>query len=117
MEDLILVTGCTSVTAWGATAFVNRSEAQEAEISLTVTNKSNGRGIFNWRNARGGVAYHNSQLHTVRFFGCIPLLCTDYSFVVSKEQSTGQMRLHQGFQSKAAFILDQTHPGCSRTPS
>jgi hypothetical protein len=47
MEDLILVTGCTSVTAWGATAFVNRSEAQEAEISLTVTNKSNGRGIFN----------------------------------------------------------------------
>jgi hypothetical protein len=90
MEDLILVTGCTLVKSWGVTAFVDRSESQEAEISLAVKAVYGGE-TFNWSKTHGVVAYHNCRFnpfYTVRSLGCVRLSSTDFYFVVSKESST-----------------------------
>jgi hypothetical protein len=114
MEDLILVTGCTMVTSWGAIAFVDQS--QEAEISLAVQALPNGGGSYAW-NKIHRAAYHNSP---VRFPGCFCSPCADFSFVLSIEQSipdTEPMRLYQGLPSKTPLVLDRAHPRCRRTAS
>jgi len=84
MEDLILVSGCTLVTTWGAAAFVDN--AREAEISLATTPFPNGGGSFYWNKAwtHGTVLYHNGRSTPVRFPGCVYSPCPDSSSVVSK---------------------------------
>jgi hypothetical protein len=117
MEDLILVTGCTMVTSWGAAAFVDHS--QEAEISLAVQALPNGGGIFDWSKIHRAVAFHNSRPDPVRYPVLLCLPFADYFFVSSKEQSTPDaepMRLHQGLPSKATPFLVCAHAGCGRTP-
>lgn len=62
MEDIILVSGCTLVTAWAAAAFVDSN--QDAEISLGSQTLSDSAAAFQWHFAREtsqSVAYNNSQ--------------------------------------------------------
>jgi hypothetical protein len=59
MEDLILVTGCTMVTSWGAAAFIDSD--QDAEVSLSVELQPKGGASFSWRVIRPTVAYQNSN--------------------------------------------------------
>jgi hypothetical protein len=60
MEDLILVTGCTLVTSWGAAAFVDG--ASDAELSMRFLAHQNGGASFDWHENRPSVAFrHNHQ--------------------------------------------------------
>ena len=64
MEDLILVSGRTLVTAWAAAAFVDNTF--DAEVSLASRLFSNFGAQFVWGNVRGRVLYHNSRFDPVR---------------------------------------------------
>ena len=64
VEDLILVSGCTLVTSWGAAAFMD--DTMDAEIFLTSRKLNNGGASFVWSNIRGRVSYHNSRFEPVR---------------------------------------------------
>jgi hypothetical protein len=64
IEDLILVTGCTLVTSWGAAAFLD--SALGAEVSLKTQILNDGRARFDWSEIRPSVAFHNSQQDPVR---------------------------------------------------
>jgi len=55
MEDLILVTGCTLVTSWGAAAFVDSTS--EAELSMRFLAHQNGVASFDWHENRPSVAF------------------------------------------------------------
>ena len=63
MEDLVLVYGCTLVTSWAAAAFDDY--ARDAQVSLASRTLDHGGARFIWRNTRGTVAYHDSQLGSV----------------------------------------------------
>ena len=63
MEDLILVTGCTLVNSWAAAVFDD--DFADAKISLASTTLNSGGASFIWRNIRGTVEYHDSQLDPV----------------------------------------------------
>ena len=118
MEELILVSGCTLVTSWGAATSVEN--AAEAEIALASSVLSNERASFVWSNIRGPVVYHNSRFDPVSSAGYVCSACTDHLFVVSKATPThnsGSVCLHQGIPSKAHLLPNQTHPSWSRTPS
>jgi hypothetical protein len=67
MEDLILVSGCTLVTAWAAAVFIGHT--MSAEISLASRTLSNGGASFVWSNVRGPIMHHNSRFDPVRFPG------------------------------------------------
>ena len=73
MEDLILVTGRTLVTAWAAAVFdnINMSTAgsDAVRISLDIQKSNRGGAQFFWRNDRGNVDYHNSYFDPVSFPG------------------------------------------------
>ncbi|KAH9963606.1 hypothetical protein BC827DRAFT_121102 [Russula dissimulans] len=69
MEDLILVSGCTLVTSWGAAAFPDN--ALDAEISLRLRGAT-----FDWHEVRPSVAYHNSHQDPVAFLFFFFLLAT-----------------------------------------
>ncbi|KAI9452340.1 hypothetical protein F5148DRAFT_1289653 [Russula earlei] len=56
MEDLILVSGCTLVTAWGVAAFPDST--LDAEVSLRVNHAGT---IFDWHQIRPSVVYQNSH--------------------------------------------------------
>ena len=71
MEDLILVSGCTLVTSWGAAAFVDHT--LDAELSLAVQTLPSGGGSFDWSKTHGAVAYHNSRADPVRSPYCVLL--------------------------------------------
>jgi hypothetical protein len=60
MEDLVLVYGCTLVTSWAAAAF--NGNARDAQLSLANRTLDHGGASFVWRNIRGTVDYHDSQL-------------------------------------------------------
>jgi hypothetical protein len=64
MEDLILVSGCTMATSWGAAACVDNT--YEGEISLTSRAVSSVGASFVWGNGRQ-VVFHNSRFDPVRF--------------------------------------------------
>jgi hypothetical protein len=64
MEDLILVSGCTLVTSWGAAVFLDHGP-DEAAISLADYPLPNGGGRFAWANINRVVPHHNSQLESV----------------------------------------------------
>ena len=68
MEDLVLVYGCTLVTSWAAAAF--NDNARDAQVSLANRALDHGGASFVWRNIRGTVDYHDSQLDSV----CSPLV-------------------------------------------
>ena len=62
MEDIILVSGCTLVTAWAAGAFVDSN--LDSDITLECQPLSDSGATFQWRSARGtgqSVVYHHSQ--------------------------------------------------------
>lgn len=70
IEDLILVTGCTLVTSWGAAAFCdNTAPLDSTSISLASHNSYHGRVRYSWRNICGNVTYHNSHFNRVRYPG------------------------------------------------
>ena len=73
MEDLILVTGCTLVTAWAAAAFDDTTgiQADATSISLDAQKFDRGGAQFFWRNIRGNVEYHNSRFNPVRSTGYV----------------------------------------------
>ena len=75
MEDLILVSGRTLVTSWGAAVFFDHGP-DEAAISLAEYALPNGVGRFVWGNIERVVQYHNSQLESVRF-SCLRLVSMD----------------------------------------
>ena len=64
MEDLILVTGCTLVTSWGVAAFLD--DTQDSGILLRSQVFDDSEASFEWRMARGSVAFQNSQMGRVR---------------------------------------------------
>ncbi|KAF8260476.1 hypothetical protein EI94DRAFT_1748313 [Lactarius quietus] len=62
MEDIILVSGCTLVTAWAAAAFVDNNV--DSEITLGSQQLGDSGATFQWhfaRENRQSVAYNNSQ--------------------------------------------------------
>ena len=63
MEDLVLVYGCTLVTSWAAAAFDDY--ARDAQVCLASKTLDHGGASFIWRNTRGIVEYHDSQLNSV----------------------------------------------------
>ena len=65
MEELVLVSGCTSVTSWGAAVFLDHGP-DEAAISLTDHALPNGGGRFVWGDTNRVVPHHNSQFEPVR---------------------------------------------------
>jgi len=109
MEDLVFVYGCTLVPSWAAAAFDDRTGI--AQLSLASRTINNGGAGFIWRNIRGTVEYHDSQLNPV----CplvVTLTCTaltpfplsspkEYSIPFSK-----LMRFHQVHSSKTRPVLD-----------
>ncbi|KAI0277012.1 hypothetical protein BGY98DRAFT_1177398 [Russula aff. rugulosa BPL654] len=60
MEDLILVTVCTSFTSWAAAAFKGCLSVDIATISLEARKSDGGGAQFIWRNIRGNVDFRNS---------------------------------------------------------
>jgi hypothetical protein len=121
LEDLILVSGCTLVTSWAASAFVDHT--MDAEISLESRALSDRGTKFVWRNIQGPVVHHNSLFDPVRTPAYVYSTCTYFSFFffflwkATSTHDSGSVRLHQGLPSKAPFFLDQTTPSSSRTPS
>ena len=63
MEELVLVYGCTLVTSWAAAAFDDR--VADAQVSLASRTLNHEGASFAWRNIRGTVEYHDSQLDVV----------------------------------------------------
>lgn len=99
MEDIILVSGCTLVTAWAAAAFVDNN--LDSDITLGCQPLGDAGATFQWHFARGtgqSVAYHNSQ-ELVRRAYCTVLDVTDWSFTARPTSDT--MRIHPGFPSEA----------------
>jgi hypothetical protein len=80
MEDIILVSGCTLVTAWAAAAFVDSN--LDAEISLGCQTLRDSGVAFQWHFAREtsqSVATNSSQ-GRVRRATCYDLDVTDVMF-------------------------------------
>jgi len=114
MEDLILVTGCILVSSWGITAFPD--DTLDAEVSLRSQASDGGGGSFDWREVRPGAIYQNSDQDPVRPLRHIASSFADFSFAMSKEQSTPKsMHIHQGLPSEAHLYIDQPS-GYSRPP-
>ena len=124
MEDLILVSGCTSATSWASAAFVDSTP--EAEVSLTGRLPSNVGGSFAWGNVGGRVVYHNSHFDSVSLSPFHRLVfylyseCAGSLFVNARKakpiHDEGSMRLYQGLPSKAYPLMDQTNPCLGSTP-
>jgi len=86
MEDLVLVSGCTLVTAWAAAAFVDNTI--DAEISLKSSTLGNGGTIFVWSNIQGPVVHHNSRFEPVRTPAYVTRHALIFLFVIWKAKST-----------------------------
>lgn len=103
MEDLIIVSGCTLVTSWGAAVFPEHD--LEAAISLADHALPNGGGRFVWGNINGAVPHHNSQLESVRSPVCVLSPWTDFSSY-QKDNSSPMMNqcvFVRGFRAKRGF--------------
>ena len=83
MEDLILVSGRTLVTSWGAAVFFDHGP-EEASISLADHALPNGGGRFVWGNIKRVVPHHNSQVESVCSPVCVLSPWTDFSSVTPK---------------------------------
>jgi hypothetical protein len=71
IEDLILVTGCTLVTSWGAAAFCDNTAPLDSSTSISLSaQKYHGEVHYNWSKIRGYVTYH-SHFNTVRYPGYV----------------------------------------------
>jgi hypothetical protein len=102
MEDLILVTGCTLVSSWGVAAFLD--DTQDSEVSLRSRSFNNDEASFEWRMARGSVAFQNSQRDRVRSLSPVTAKFTNSS-PESKGWSTSEsMCVRQRFSSKARLV-------------
>ncbi len=96
MEDIILVSGCTLVTAWAAAAFVDGNA--DSELSLGCQTLGGSGATFQWHIAREtskSVAYHNSQ-ECVRRSNCID---KDVTNTFKGKPTSDPMRVYQGFPS------------------
>jgi len=105
MEDLILVSGRTLVTSWGAAVFLDHG-LEEAAISLADHALPNGGGRFVWGNINRVVPHHNSQLESVRspFVFCRHGLI----FLPSNQKDNSSPTMNQcvfikGFRAKRGF--------------
>jgi len=101
-EDLILVSGCTLVTSWGAAVFLDYGQ-DEAAISLADHALPNGGGKFVWGNINRVVPHHNSQLESVRSSVCILSPWTDFLPSYQKDNSSPTMNqcvFIRGFRAK-----------------
>lgn len=118
MEDLILVTGCTLAKSWAAAAFdaTTAKDSDATTVSLEARRSDGGGAQFIWRNNRGNVVYHHndSVCSSAYFYLSVSL---KFSVILGYRRTRESVCLYQGIQSKAPFLLDQTPPGCSRTPS
>jgi hypothetical protein len=102
MEDIILVSGCTLVTAWAAGAFVDNN--LDSDITLGCQPIGDSRATFEWHSARGtgqSVAYHNSQ-DIVRRANYVDLDVTDWSCKPDPAQT--QCVFIRGFRAKRIFL-------------
>ena len=111
MEDIILVSGCTLVTAWAAAAFVDNN--LDSEITLECQPLADSGATFQWhfgREARQSVQYNNSQ-ERVRSASCIDMDATDQTF--KARPTSDPMRIHQGFPCET-YLLGTLHwpSGC-----
>jgi len=104
MEDLILVSGCTLVTSWGAAVFPDHE--LEAAISLADHALHNGGGRFVWGNINGAVPHHSSQLESVR----LPVAFCRHGLIFlpsyKKDNSSPMMSqcvFIKGFRAKRGF--------------
>ena len=106
MEDLVLVYGCTLVTSWAAAAFDDY--ARDAQVSLANRTLDHGGASFVWRNTRGTVEYHDSQLDSVCSLLVTFTRCPLTFFALLKEYlcTSKSMCFYQVPPSKACFILD-----------
>ena len=113
MEELILVTGRTLVTAWAAAVFVDNN--MEAEITLTSRTFGDGGVRFVWTKTRGSVVHHNSRYDPVRFPGyvhCILTAWTDFFFVVLESKILPRLGINASSsgaseQCAPSYVLDQ----------
>ena len=100
MEDLIIVSGCTLVTSWGAAVFPEHD--LEAAISLADYALPNGGGRFVWGNINGVVPHHNSQLESVR--SPFPVLSPRTDFSSHQKDNSSPMMSQcvfiRGFRAK-----------------
>ena len=102
MEDLILVSGCTLVTSWGAAVFLDHG-LEEASISLADHTLPNGGGRFLWGNINRVVPHHNSQLESVRSpltFCCHGLILLRSYEKDNSSQTMNQCVFIKGFRAK-----------------
>ena len=79
IEDLILVSGRTLVTSWGAAVFLDHGQ-EETAISLAVHTLPNGGGRFAWRLINRLVPHRNSQIEPVCPSDWVKSSCADFSF-------------------------------------
>ena len=105
IEALILVSGRTLVTSWGAAVFLDHGQ-EETAISLALHTLPNGGGRFVWRLINRLVPHRNSQLEPVCTPDCVTSSCTDFSSVVSKDNSSPKLNqciFIRGFRTKRGF--------------
>ena len=104
MEELILVTGRTLVTAWAAAVLVDNN--MEAEITLASRTFGDGRARFVWTKTRGSIVYHNSRYDPVRSPGYVYTAWTDFFVVwIAKSSTTGdQCVFIRGFRAMRALF-------------
>ncbi len=101
MEDIILVSGCTLVTAWAAAAFVDNNLDSEISLGCQTLGSS---ATFQWHFARQtsqSVAYNNSQ-ERVRRANCVDSDVTDVLSKVDPPQT--QCVFIRGFRAKRIFL-------------
>jgi hypothetical protein len=116
MEDLILVSGCTSVSSWAAAAFVYNT--MEAKISLARRTLSNGGECFVWGNIRGSVEYHDSNINPVRPLPSFTVHALIFLFCMKSKIYPRRLisASSSGASVQSASSSGPTNAGCSRTP-
>jgi hypothetical protein len=105
MEDLVLVSGRTLVTSWGAAVFLDHG-LEEAAISLADHVLPNGGGRFVWGNIDRVVPHHNSRLESVRSPVCA--FFHRLIFLLSYQKDNSSLTMNQcvfirGFRAKRGF--------------
>jgi hypothetical protein len=103
MEDLILVSGCTLVTSWGAAVFAD--SVADGELSLGFQASHGGGATFHWNNIGPGVTYWNSHQGPVRPLCRSPLPPTNFSFTVLKRAPYARINVYSSkvFEQSVSF--------------
>jgi hypothetical protein len=104
MEDLILVTGCTLVTSWGAAAFLDNSA--DAEFTLAVQLLNGGGATYDWRVIRPSVVHGDSYRGPVRPLrhSAIPFTNPSFRLKFAGNLPQNQCVFIRGFRAKRVFL-------------